>query len=308
MKIDRLLSILLLLIKKQRVTAPELANYFETSVRTIYRDMDTLSLAGIPLISEQGTGGGYSIMPGFILDKQVFKVDELLALMAGLKGMEAVIGGETYRKTVEKVSNLAPEAGDPTLEIDFFGWDEGNRIRQNVQLLHGAIASHQAVQFHYTNLKNENLQRRVDPYKLFFRGNHWYIMGYCNTRQDYRFFRISRMENLEQLAQTFILREDSKGQWDKIKSMPHHSPVQEIKLHILSGAAAKAREYFSKENISLREDGSLMVQVSYPVDEWVYSYLMSYGEQIIILQPQTLREELLRRAQNFINQNKNIQS
>lgn len=153
MKIDRLLSIVLLMLKKEKITAKELATYFETSVRTIYRDIETLCLSGIPIISEQGSGGGYSLIEGFTIDKHYFKPEEILTLIAGLKGMETVFEDKHITQTIEKISSLSKKNQNPeSIDIDFFGWREAGRVRSNVQLIYKAISKCRLLNFTYTNL------------------------------------------------------------------------------------------------------------------------------------------------------------
>jgi len=299
MKIDRLLSILLLLMKREKVTASELAAYFETSLRTIYRDMDTLCLAGIPICSEQGSGGGYSLMPGFTLDRQVLKVDELLTLMAGLKGLQGISDDPAIRQAYEKVQAVAP-AGKETLEIDFFGWDQDNRIQRRVGLLRKAITQLQLVGFEYTNLQNQCIERVVEPHKLFFRGSHWYLLGWCRVRQDFRFFRISRMEKLALQTKTFTFREYGDSDWEPDRKVREG---ENIHINVSKEGALKAREFFSDQHMEELPDGSLDINVPFPADEWLYSYLLGYGASLKVLHPPELKEELLHRAKHFIKNN-----
>ncbi|MDA3958189.1 YafY family protein [Oceanispirochaeta sp.] len=307
MKIDRLLSMILLMLKKKKITASEMAAYFETSLRTIYRDIETLCLAGIPIVSEPGVHGGYSLMEGFTLDKQVFKVDEILALIAGLKGLEAVFDRQSIRQTLEKVESLGKtQETAPVLEIDFFGWGEGNRIRHDVQNLYKSIGQSQCLRFQYTNLNNQCHTRTVEPLKLFYRGNNWYLLGYCRLKEDYRFFRVSRILNLEILKETFIPRESALPEWKPESHLKDDRKPEKLHLRISPGGVSKAREYFSKSNIEMMEDGSIEIRVLYPPDEWVYSYLLSYGEHLTVLQPAGLREELIRRSEVFLNKNKSL--
>ena len=307
MKIDRLLSMILLMLKKKKITASEMAAYFEISMRTVYRDIETLSMAGIPIISEPGVHGGYSLIESFTLDKQVFKIDELLALIAGLKGLEGVFDSKSIRQTVEKVESLGnrPEAAQ-VLEINFFGWGEGNRIRQSVQTLYKSINHKTCIRFLYTNLKNQSVNRVVEPLKLFFRSNNWYLLGYCRYRKDYRFFRVSRMLELESLKEIYKIRGDHIPEWKPENNIQEKRKTEDLHLHIAAGGAAKAREYFSEKNIQQNSNGSLEVKVSYPPDEWVYSYLLGYGEHLTVIQPPALRKELIRRAEIFVKKNKTL--
>jgi predicted DNA-binding transcriptional regulator YafY len=305
MKIDRLLSIILLLLNKEKVTAPELASYFETSVRTIYRDIETLCLSGIPIVSEQGAGGGYSLMPGFTMNKQVFKPQEILALIAGLKGMESFIDNKNIKQTFEKVSCLGGHQKE-TIDINFFGWGESEGIKQNVQLIYRSISNSRIISFDYTNLNGETIFRQTEPYKLFFRGSHWYLMAFCLVKNDYRFFRISRIQKLKLESGIYTPREISLRDWNPKDSITDERPAELIHLRVSPMGVSRAKEYFSSENIKEISDGYIEIKIHYPRDEWVYSYLLGYGDTVEILEPVELRDELIKRSKKFIEKNTNL--
>jgi len=187
-----------------------------------------------------------------------------------------------------------------TLEINFFGWDGDNRIRNRVRLLHGAVRQLQPVRFRYTNLQNESILRDTEPHKLFFRGSGWYLLAWCRVREAFRFFRISRMEDLELLPGHFTPRPMTEDDWDPTRL---DAPAEEVRLRISRDAAVRAKEFFSSESMVEEEDGSLLVRVPFPPDEWLYSYLLGYGASLTVLHPPALREELVRRAEIFIKKN-----
>lgn len=304
MKIDRLLSIVLLLLTKNKITAKELATYFETSVRTIYRDIDTLCLSGIPIISEQGARGGYSLIEGFTIDKQFFKPEEILTLIAGLKGMETVFDDKHITQTIEKISSLSRDNKNPeSVDIDFFGWGQASHVKSNVQLIYKAISQCKILNFTYTNLKEESINRSIEPCKLFYRSGNWYILGFCLNKKDYRFFRISRIYGIVMKQDNFEHREETYNEWNPLTSIEETRKSQEIIFQINSNSAMKARAYFNTQNITELKNGSLEICVKYPIDEWVYSYLLGYGDAITIIKPTFLRNELIRRAQIFLEKN-----
>lgn len=307
MKIDRLLSIVLLMLKKNKVTASELASYFETSVRTIYRDIDTLSMSGVPIVAEQGSGGGYSLMEGFTIEKQFFKPEEMLALIAGLKGMENVFGDNNITTAIDKVSTLTPkDKKHEPIEIDFFGWGESAAIKDSIKLIYSAIAEKKIISFTYSNLKNETLNRAVEPYKIFFRSSNWYLMAYCLKRKDYRFFKVTRIRDLILKTDSYIPRDPSERDENSILRITEDRVPEEVEFIVDSSLASRAIEYFGNDFIEEYEDGSVKINVLYPVDEWVYSYLLGYGSSITILKPATLREELVKRAEIFLTKNCNL--
>ena len=305
MKIDRLLSIVILMLNRNKVTAPELAEYFETSVRTIYRDIDTLCLAGIPVVSQQGLGGGYSLMPNFKMDRQVFTSDELMALITGLKGVQSAFKDLTVSSAVEKVRALVPEtaAAEKPVIIDFSPWDSDARKQEDMSVLYRAVLSKRRVRFEYSNLQNETTLRTVEPVRLLFKGAAWYLSAYCLLRKDYRFFRILRIHNPVLLNETFPEHHPDETTMDmEWKSAP---PAE---LHLRFPEEARGRLFgrFPDSSITENPDGTLEVRVLFPLDEWVYSILLSFADTVEVLNPAAVRKELLRRTENFIKNNSKL--
>ena len=108
MKADRLVSIIMILLEKKRVGAQELADLFEVSPRTIYRDMEAISMAGIPVRSISGVGGGFEIMPGYKVDQKVFSADDLSALLMGLSNLSGMIRCDELVNALAKDRSIIP--------------------------------------------------------------------------------------------------------------------------------------------------------------------------------------------------------
>ncbi|MBN1410709.1 MAG: YafY family transcriptional regulator [Spirochaetales bacterium] len=302
MKIDRLLSIVLLLLNREKVTAPYLAGYFETSIRTIYRDIDTLCIAGIPIVSQQGTGGGYSLSPNFKMDRQVFTPDELLALITGLKGVESAFRDKTVSSAMEKVTALVPEiAGtEKSVVIDFSSWDRDSTHQEIMSALYRAVLSHRRVRFEYANLQNETTERTVEPIQLMFKMSAWYLLGFCLLKNNYRFFRVSRIHKPVVLDETFREHDPASINMDtEWRSAP---PVE---LHLRFPEEARGRLFgrFPEQGIKYNDDGTIEVRVVYPLDEWVYGLLLGFADIMEVLSPESVRNELLRRTGIFREKN-----
>jgi predicted DNA-binding transcriptional regulator YafY len=304
MKIDRLLSLVIHLLNHEKTTAVELSKVFETSVRTIYRDLDTLSLAGIPVLSRQGSGGGVSLMPQFRLDRQVFTSGELLALVSALRGVETALGDKNISQALEKVKTLAPAAGGGSeIEIDFSSWEDPEKFRAVLSLFYNAIRKHRVVRFEYVNLKGELRKRDVEPVRLFFRGSAWYLFGWCRSRKDYRFFRLGRIQSPDFTGEVFkehkidTLGTDYEQFWVR-------GEETEIVLRIPEGQRARLFGRLEESALKNTGDGCLEAVIHFPLDEWVYSWLMGIADVITVVSPAFVREELLRRAQSFITANR----
>jgi len=304
MKIDRLLSLVIYLLNRDKTTAVELARVFETSVRTIYRDLDTLSLAGIPVVSRQGTGGGVSLMPQFRLDRQVFTSNELLALMAALRGVETALGDKDISHALEKVKTLAPATGSPSgIEIDFSSWEDPERFREVLSLFYGAIRKHRVIRFEYVNLKSELRQREVEPVRLFFRGSAWYLFGWCRSRKDYRFFRLNRIQSPTLTGEVFKERiiDSHGGDYERFWV---RGETTEIVIRVPESARGRLFGRLEESCLRREKEGFLDATLHFPLDEWVYGWLMGIADVIEVISPAFVRDELLRRVDCFAASNR----
>ncbi len=199
MKLYRLLSIVILLLNRERVSAAEFAEYFEVSQRTIYRDIETICQAGIPIIAYQGVNGGFGIMDNYVLDKYLLTPGEISSIVTALKGVTATLEDQHLMDVIEKILALIPDKDKEKLQnqehiiLDFHPWGTSKAERNKVNQLKRAIESIQIASFSYTNAQGINLNRQVEPMVLVLRGYSWYLFGYCLLKNDYRLFKLARM-------------------------------------------------------------------------------------------------------------------
>lgn len=236
MKIDRLLAITIFLINKDKVTADQLAKHFEVSVRTIHRDIEVICEAGIPVVSYQGKNGGYSILKNYKVDKNFLKEDEILSLITALKGMDKTYDDKNIDNIIQKVYSLIPKNNIEKFNkkrnffiVDFTPWGRSEIQKQKIQLLKSAIEENKVVSFCYTNLKEIQTVRCVEPMSLVLKVSSWYLYGYCRYRRDYRLFKLCRMKELTILEEVFKPKENNltellwKNEW-------HDEKLQHIVL------------------------------------------------------------------------------
>lgn len=304
MKIDRLVSIVMILLEKERISAQELADMFEVSLRTIYRDMDAINLAGIPIRSLPGVGGGFEIMPNYKVDKKVFSTSELSALLIGLSSISNVIQGNELTNTLAKIKSFIPDekANDIELKtnqivIDLSPWMGNQMIQPYLQIIQSALQENKLLSFEYSAHRGKTSTRIVEPYQLVLKSNHWYFQGYCHTRNDYRLFKLSRMANLQVKKETFVPRNYEKPTldfddiWDAIHS--------KIKIRIHKSIMDRVLDLCPLEDFS--PDGSEHYIVTFPFIENDYSYdiLLGFGDKCECLEPLHIREEMKRRIYNL---------
>ena len=207
MQIDQLFEFVYILIDKKQTTASEMAKRFGVSTRTIYRWIDALSLSGVPVYSLKGRGGGIAISDKYALDKRILSEDERLAIVSSLKAFNSLAGNPASAvnvniKAAEKISGLVTKDAD-WLEVDFSPWSpEGHEVHQIFGTLRSSILKKRQVSFDYFRGDGQTEQRLVHPWKLIYKGQAWYLQGWCNTRKEERFFKLTRMRNVSMTSRT----------------------------------------------------------------------------------------------------------
>lgn len=295
MRIDRMLGIIVFLLNRDRVSARLLAERFEVSLRTIYRDLDSISCAGIPIITYPGKNGGYGIMANYKLDRQVLSLEDMSSIISALKSVNVSIGGDDLDTVAEKILNLVPTDKVETIKkkfeefsIDFTPWGFKPVFREYIRTIQQAISDAYLISFTYRSSKGESLFRKVEPMTLVFKGYAWYLYGFCLTRNDYRLFRITRMTSPAVLSEHFNRREKTYQEF--VTAAGDVSSYVTLKLKFSPVIKQKAEEYFPEGITEVLADGSSIVTLALPEDEWIYSMIFSFGEYAEVLQPVRIRD------------------
>jgi predicted DNA-binding transcriptional regulator YafY len=288
LKVNRLFEILYLLIDRKNITARELAEHFEISVRTVYRDIECLSQAGIPVYMSKGKGGGISILPGYTIDKAVLTDEEKSQILASLRAVSSVDPDGTG--ILDKLGLLFGKANNNWIEIDFSSWKNGYFEKDVFETLKSAVIERKALSFRYFNGKGESSLRKVYPLKLCFKGQGWYLYAYCCIKEDYRFFKLNRIKDLSVLSESFDLT-PPETIFHPAESLT--LPCITLKLKLSPQAAYRVFDEF--DNAQEDPDGYFTVSIEMPEGEWIYGYILSFGESCEVLEPQHIREEVARR-------------
>ncbi|NMM51576.1 YafY family transcriptional regulator [Paenibacillus aquistagni] len=297
MQVHRMFEIIYLLMHKKTLTAKELADQFEVSPRTIYRDIDTLCEAGIPIYTTKGKGGGIRLVDSYILNKSILSEKEQEEILSSLYGLHAVSGD--IEQVLSKLSGLFNKTSPSWIEVDLSQW--GADDSGKYQLLRTAILQQRVIVFDYYNSYGQFSRRRVEPLQLWFKHKTWYLRAYCTDKEAVRLFKLTRMKRLEQLQDIFeerpLLRTDGL-----LPDPPsRQTPSIQLVLRIDASQAYRVFDEFEEEQITKEQDGSWLVTVEYPEDEWVYGYLMSYGPYAEVLAPAYIRDILKERLQLAAN-------
>lgn len=286
MQINRLLEIVYVLLRQKTITAKELAERFNVSQRTVYRDIDTLSLAGIPVYTEKGKGGGISLLPDFVLNKSILSDREQDEILSALQGLANVKTPET-NQVLHKLSTIFNKTAVNWLEVDFSDWSYSNgRFFNDFKT---AILEHRIAEFDYYSTYGEKTLRRIEPIQLWFKSKSWYIKGFCLTRQDVRLFKLTRVKNLTLTDERFSER-NFLAICPEPVPISHQKEDVSLKFRIEPEMAYRVYDEFGEDNTEKQPDGSFIVTVTWPEDEWVYGTILSYGEYIEVLEPEHIRE------------------
>ena len=286
MKDNRLFRILYYILEKGKVTASELADKFEVSVRTIYRDIDSLSSSGIPIYATQGKGGGIEIAEDFVLSKSLLSKQEKQQIMSALHGLDS-IAKQHENELLIKLSALFKIKNTNWIEVDFNNWQNNKLYEKNFYDIKSAILSKHMISFSYFSSNEEETRRRVKPARLLFKGQDWYLYALCLFRNDFRYFKLSRIKNLEIQDEMF---EDSFENLMLNKEIPYKNTVN-LKVKFDRKVAFRVYDEL-KGQITEDDDGNLYTEIEIPNDYVLYNYIFSFGDGAEVLEPKEIRMQI----------------
>lgn len=297
MKINRVFEILYILLNREKISSKELAEKFEVSVRTIYRDIEIISGAGIPIFMTQGRNGGISLLQNFTLNKQVLTENEKKDMLIAIQSLNS-FNKESAKSIFSKLSSLFGENQRDYIKIDYSGWE--NTIEKQFELSKEAILLNKRLSFNYISTKGEKTYREVEPYVLWFKSKAWYLKCFCLEKNEIRLFRLSRITNirildeninLTKLDEAVLIEEKKQVQPEKIK----------IKLKIDSSQEYRVKDDFLEQDISYDNEKNLIATLNVPENEWLYGYILSYGSFATVIEPEYIVENIKKRLQKNLS-------
>lgn len=289
MQESRLFKIVYYLLDKGQATAPELAEKLEVSVRTVYRDIDALSEAGIPVFAEAGRNGGIHLMKGFVLDKSLLSREEKQEILAAVQSINVTENIDSS-ETLQKLSAMFYDTPENWFEVDFSRWGNKRADNEKFELLKLAVIHRKHIKINYAGAGGEVSERTVQPLKLAYKAKAWYLKAFCIQKQDYRIFKLNRILKLEVLSEEFPYRsfpkedEDSEGEY------------QQVKLWFPKEMAYRVYDEFDETQVERMENGDFIVSAGIPEGTWLISFLLSFGTQAEIISPAWLKEVLAEQA------------
>lgn len=300
MKINRLFEITTILLNKGTITAKELADRFGVSTRTIYRDIDVLSSAGVPVYMNKGNRGGIALLDNYAIHRTLISEQESESLLLAVKTLQATQYPE-MDMVLEKMGAIFKNASEHDwVEVDFSYWGSVPNEKNKFNNIKRAMLQRKVIRFEYVNADGNKSNRLADPQKLIFKGNAWYLVAYCRQRQEHRTFRISRLKNVEVTADTF--EQKQLPGMDAQDAKDSTQPLVRLKLRFQAKVLSRLYDYFDDAFIIKNQDGSFNLEVALPEGEWVYSYILSFGSFVEVLEPEHIRKSIadkMRQALKF---------
>ena len=301
MKVDRLVSIILILLEQERIGAQELAERFEVSPRTIYRDIDAINMAGVPVRAVPGVNGGFEIMPQYKIDKKVFSTADLSAILMGLSSLSGMMRGDELVNALAKVKSFIPaeHVKDIALranqiQIDLSPWSGNRNLQPSLELIQRALQENRLLSFAYLDQSGTKTVRTAEPYQLVLKNSQWYWYGFCRTRNDFRLFKLNRVSGLQILDEAFAPRKfpspllDASGILKKMQTS--------ITLRIHKSILERMLDYCNDEDISPDGEEHYIVRYPFLENDYYYGILLGFRDKCECLEPEHVRAEMKRRA------------
>ncbi|MCI9365551.1 MAG: YafY family transcriptional regulator [Clostridia bacterium] len=295
---NRLFEIVYILVQRKKITAKELAERFEVSTRTIYRDIETLSRANIPVYAIKGKDGGIGILDQYVLNKTILSEEEQNQILFALQGMKR-LRGKDEKDILERLSILFNKEVNDWIRIDFSNWNSDNSQENRFEIIKSAILNRKLIEFTYYNSNGEKRRRIVEPLQIWFKDKSWYLISYCKLKEDYRIFKVARIKEIRVLEEHFEreLPKENKKEKTNFKTIS-------LELEISKEMAYRVYDEFEDKEITKKENGDFIVKIEYPENEWVYGYILSFGEYMKVVSPikakNIIRDKLEKSLKNYL--------
>lgn len=298
MKINRLTEIIILLLNKKIVTAKELADKFQVSTRTIYRDIEELSLSGIPVYMNKGKNGGIYLLEEYSLNKTILSEKDKQSLIIALKTLEATKYPEIDSITNKISFMLNKEELSNWIDIDLSYWGSDFNENNKFNKIKSAILNNKIIEFSYVNSCGNRSIRTIEPMKLIYKGQTWYLYGFCKLKEDTRTFRITRIKDLDVKEENFIRRKIKDIDTNPSKKMIEN--MINLRLKLKKEVLYRMFDDFNQDLLIDNKDGNYEISIEIPENEWLYGYILSFGNFVEVIEPEHIRNIILNKVKETI--------
>lgn len=305
-KINRVIAIIMILLREERISATKLSEMLEVSTRTIYRDIETISLAGIPIVTYSGVNGGIGIMSEYKISKGLFTISDVSSLLMGLNSINSSLSDKEIINTIVKIKGLIPIEHRRDIEekmnqilIDHRAWFKRKEDEIKLESLRRAIEDKKLVSFSYLNQVGGESERVIEPYRVILKNSNWYIQGYCLEKENFRIFKLSRISNCSILEEKFIPRKFDYAPVDSLYLEERH--VTRVKLLVDKSIKDTLPNFCKEEDIKPYGDKKYIVNFPFIENDFNYGMLLKFGDKCECLEPEYIREELRNRIKRLMN-------
>ena len=300
MKIDRLLDIVIYLLNHKTATAKQLSERFQVSVRTIQRDVESIALAGVPIMATKGSGGGYQLMPAYQIRNQFLKREDLELIVMALKSLDTGYDNARLKLVLDRYLSLQPEQ-EPKVLLDYSVTKEDEQVQRSNKLLEDSIHRRKQIQFHYRNAQGRVSQKTVQPLALRFQWYAWYLFAYDTNQEAYRTYKVARMRSLCMTDVSFVPHENVQMLLQE-NDRRYLETCQHMKIWCSPDLLGVLEEYFPDAQRELLEDGGYLMHLYVPPNERLWqALLLSMGKGVRVLEPASVREKLVATAIDFLS-------
>lgn len=299
MKSERLFEMLLYLIDKKSTTAAELSEYFHVSIRTIYRDIDALSTSGIPVYTTPGNQGGIHLMEHYVLNQTLLTKEEQENILLALKSLQTL----PFFSANSAINKIAPlfQDTDQWLKIDFSHWGDRGYLGNNFfQTIKECILSQKCISIEYANAKGDFTERIIEPLKLIFQQSEWYLYAFCQLKQDFRIFKLKRIASMKKLDQSGNHNYLDYSNASIMTSSPQLSHPINFTGLFKKNVAYRIFDILPTANVETVSQHEIKVTAVLNEDEWLYSFLLSFGADVKIINPPNLAKKIKQLHQKSI--------
>lgn len=298
MQISRLFEITHLLLQKKRLTAKALASHFEVSTRTIYRDVEALSAAGIPIFMSPGKGGGIELLPNYVLNKSLLTPSEQNDILSALQSFAAVQNQDANALLRKLGASFGEVNSVPWIEIDYSDWS--NTKKEQFECIKHAVIHKETLEFNYHNREGTTHVRTVNPLTLWFKEKNWYLKGYCHYKKELRLFKLNRMRGLKVVG-TFSESYDLEA---FSTSFGASAPFvgEPIVVWLDASLGYRVFDEFEEAWVTCQADGSFLVTLPYIWDSWVLGYLLSFGGHARVISPEACKNAVIEALEKNLRQ------
>ena len=281
-KIERLISIVMILLQKEVVSASEFSRLFHVTKRTIQRDMETLSYANIPIYAKYGVEGGYALMEEYKFDKRLLNHKDIENILVALDGFEGLITNQEIQTTIQKINGMTSADISPTFDLSFYDWQGRSQINEELLFIKQAIENNWLLKFEYVDQIGNKTYRLVEPYKMHFREMHWYLFGYSLERKDYRTFKLTRILNIQKDG-FFVPRTGQDFKHEK----QHNEQKKLVNVQLSIDIAVRDQfiERYGKNAVKKEAARSYLATIELPENQYAYQFLAGFGNKVKILEP-----------------------